>query len=259
MLVQLPRGSSDQPKALRDDGCDAFEAALRRDLATAPVVSYESVLGGGVKRAADVFVVVLLSPIWLPLMLFAALWSKIRHSAPVFRADERVGYGGRVFQCYGLRIAPPTAVIEHLRPVDAEPANDWGVIASKAETGRAKWRRVFERLPQMFNVLKGEMSLVGPAPLAQADLEPLKTAKRYYLSARPGVVGINSIADADAEDPGHYKLYFMSWSLSADALIMWDALRGIRERGELWKPGAKVKRRPLAEGETPRRRRSAGA
>lgn len=261
MLVQLPRGNAGQPKASNPEECSAFEAALRRDLATAPVISYDSMLGGVTKRVLDFTLTLLSAPIWGPVLLGAAAWSKIRHSAPVFITDERIGYGGGSFRCYRLRIDPPTAVIQHLRPPTEEPppANDWGDMAQRAETSRAKWRRLFERLPQLVNVLRGEMSLVGPSPLASVDLEPLKTAKRYYLSARPGVVGINSIADADEEDPGHYKLYARSWSVSVDMLILWDALRSLRDRGELWKPSFKLKRQ-RAEGEAPARRRtSAGA
>lgn len=252
MLVQLPRRPGQQ-KASPDGECTDFEAALRRDLASAPVISYDSVLGGWSKRAMDVALTVLAAPLWAPAMLIAAAWAKMRHPAPVFETHERIGYGGRMFLCHALRIAPPTAVIEHLRPAAPEPANDWRDIASRAETGRAKWRRLFESLPQLLNVLRGEMSLVGPAPLSAEELEPLKTSKRYYLSARPGVVGIASIADADEEDPGHYKIYSLSWSLTADVLILWDGLRSLRQKGELWRPSFKLKRPAKA----PTRRRLA--
>jgi exopolysaccharide production protein ExoY len=257
MLIQLPRGPSGQPKAFPDGDCTAFEAALRRDLASAPVFSYDSTLGGVAKRAFDLTLVVLGAPVWAPAMLIAAAVAKLRHPAVVFQSQERIGYGGSAFACYSLRISPPTAVIEHLRPPGAEeapptPANDLVEIASRAETGRAKWRRLFERLPQLINVLRGEMSLVGPAPLSAADLEPLKTSKRYYLSARPGVLGIASIADADAEDPGHYKIYALSWSLSADFLILWDGVRSLRDKGKLWQPSFKLKR----GGRVPTRRRT---
>jgi exopolysaccharide production protein ExoY len=253
MLVQLPRGASGAPKASTDEECSAFEAALRRDLASAPVISYDQVLGGWAKRTIDLILATLTAPVWAPAVLLAAAWSKARHSAPVFTPVERIGYGGRTFACYRLRIAPPSAVIEHLHPQAVpEPANDLGVIASRAETWGAKWRRLFERLPQMLNVLRGEMSLVGPAPLSAEELEPLKTSKRYYLSARPGVVGIASIADADSEDPGHYKIYALSWSLTADLLILWDALRSLRQKGALWRPTFKLKRR--AAKASPRRR-----
>lgn len=246
MLVQLPRGQNGPKSATPEGECTAFEAALRRDLASAPVISYDSVLGGWGKRTIDVALVVIAAPVWVPAMLAAAAWSKLRHSAPVFLTETRIGYGGRAFECRKLRIAPPSAVIERLHhaapDVAPEPANDWREIASRAETGRAKWRRLFESLPQLINVLRGEMSLVGPAPLSAEELEPLKTSKRYYLSARPGVVGIASIADADAEDPGHYKIYALSWSISADALILWDGLRSLREKGQLWRPSFRIKR-----------------
>ncbi|HRO04200.1 MAG TPA: sugar transferase [Terricaulis sp.] len=258
MLVQLPRGPG-QPKATSDGECTSFEAALRRDLASAPVISYDVMLGGWSKRALDVALTLLAAPVWAPAMLIAAAWSKMRHPAPVFIARERIGYGGRAFSCYGLRISPPTAVIEQLRPNLEEtpvPANDWRAIASRAETSRAKWRRLFESLPELLNVLRGEMSLVGPAPLSAEELEPLKTSKRYYLSARPGVVGIASIADADEEDPGHYKIYALSWSLGADLLVLWDGLRGLRQKGELWRPSFKLKR---GNGKVPARRRNTAA
>lgn len=241
MLVQMPRGSSDQPGTQKAEECSAFEAGLRRDLATAPVVSYEAMLGGWSKRAIEFTLTLIGMLVWLPAMLVAALVAKLRHPAPVFVTHERIGYGGRAFKCYSMRLSPPTAVIERLHP--EEPANDWNSIAEHAEDGREKWRRSLERLPRLFNVLRGEMALVGPAPLGREDLEPLKTAKRYYLSMRPGVIGISSVADADDEHASQYKIYAMAWSHLTDFLIMWDAMQSLRTRGELWKPTRRVLKR----------------
>ncbi|HVV34218.1 MAG TPA: sugar transferase [Vitreimonas sp.] len=259
MLIQMPRGSSSGQQSQSSQEAEGFEAALRRDLASAPVVSYDALLGGWQKRCVDFLLTVIAAPLWLLAIAGAALWSKVRHGAPVFLASERIGYGGRVFRCYSLRIAPPTAVVTRLHS-EAEPsAPDLAAIASNAEDGRAKWRHAFERLPQFINVLRGDMSLVGPLPLSREQLDPLKTAKRYYLSARPGIVGINAIADADEEDAGQYKLYALSWSLSTDALIVWDSLRNIKDRGELWRPSAHTKRAQRAEPVIVRRRTGADA
>ncbi len=263
MLIQMPRGSTDQPGTQNAEECDAFEAALRRDLASAPVVSYEAMIGGWAKRVFDFALTVVSLPVWLPVLLGAALWSKLRHPAPVIETHERIGYGGRAFACFSLRLEPPSATIERLHgPKDEQvvPANDWSMIASQAEGRRAKWRRALERLPQLFNVLRGEMSLVGPAPLSREELEPLKTSKRYYLSARPGVVGVSALVDSDAEPASQYKLYALSWSLLTDAVILADGLRTLRDRGELWKPAIKTKRsRAPADGAAPVRRRTSGA
>ena len=236
MLIQMPRGSSDQPGTQNAEECNAFEAALRRDLASAPMISYETVLGGAAKRAIDLTLTILSAPIWLTVLGGAALWSKVRHPEPVLLTHECVGYGGAVFKCYALRIEQPSAGVETLHPSSEAPANDLSAIASNAEDRRAKWRRAFERLPRLFNVLRGEMSLVGPSPLGREDLEPLKTAKRHYLSMRPGVVGISAIVEADEEEASQYKIYALSWSATTDMLILSDALRSLRNRGELWRP-----------------------
>jgi hypothetical protein len=68
----------------------------------------------------------------------------------------------------------------------------------------------------------------------------MKSARRYYLSARPGVIGVSAIIAADQEESSQYKIYAMAWSIPTDALILWDALRSLRARGELWKPGFKL-------------------
>jgi lipopolysaccharide/colanic/teichoic acid biosynthesis glycosyltransferase len=257
MLIQLPSGSPDQPGSQNAEQPHAsFEAGLRRDLASAPIVSYDALLGGPAKRVADLTLAIVATPLWLPLLLAAATWSKLRHRSPVFCTSERIGYGGRSFKCFSLRIAPPVKKDELNSDFAAPAANDLSAIADHAETRRAKWRRALERLPQMLNVISGDMALVGPSPLTREQLEPLKSARRYYLSARPGMVGISTLIGS--EDPSQYKIYAMSWALSTDALILWDAIRSLRDRGELWKPSFTRARPGQSTSGVIVRRRSAG-
>lgn len=243
MLIQMPRGSSDQPGSKKGGAKNAFEEALRRDLASAPVVSYNPMLGGWVKRTADILLTTLTLPVWAPLLLGAAAFGKLRHKTPVFVAEERVGYGGQAFKRYSLRLEPATAQIQQLFAQDdakSEPEKAWSEIEQHADNRRVKWRRAFEHLPQMWNVLKGDMSLVGPMPLSREELGELKSAKRHYLSCRPGVVDISMIASDDGEEASHYKIYSICWSLTTDALLMWEGLRALRNRGELWAPNLKL-------------------
>jgi exopolysaccharide production protein ExoY len=222
MLIQLPSGSPDQPGPQNAEQPNtSFEAGLRRDLASAPIVSYDAVLGGAGKRAIDLALTLIFAPLWAPLLLIAIGIAKVRNKAPVFQSEERIGYGGRAFKCYSLRIT---------RPSDEEAANDLS-----PRTRRARWRLALQRLPQLLNVLKGEMSLVGPLPLTREALEPMKSARRYYLSARPGAVGVATIIGG-GHDPSQYKIYAMSWAITTDALILWDALRSLRSNDDLWKP-----------------------
>ena len=209
------------------------------------MVAYDPMLGGWAKRTLDLLLTLVTFPIWSIAILVLAATSKTRHPAPVFLSDERIGYGGRSFRCFRLRVRPPSAVIERLRPpAPGEPANDWGSIAQQAEDRREKWAKVFERLPQLFNVIAGDMSLVGPRPLLREQLDALKGGKKHYLSARPGVVSAS--AEEETDEAIQYKLYSMSWSLMLDLSIVQGALNGLANRGELWKPGrvAKGKAKP---------------
>jgi exopolysaccharide production protein ExoY len=259
MLIQFPHNAGDQPNAQNSTDCDAFEAALRRDLKSAPVVLCGAMIGGWPKRTVDLTLALLTAPVWAPILLVAAGAAKLQHKAAVFQSFERIGYGGRPFRCWRLRMKPPMAKVEHLHQADgvAEPANDLHDIAAHAETRRAKWRRALERLPQMYNVIKGDMALVGPSPLSRAQVEPLKTAKRYYLSARPGVIGLTAIADDTEEEASQYKIYAMSWSFMMELLITWDALKSLRNRGELWRPGMKLAKREGGQAVVVRRREAA--
>lgn len=237
MLIQMPRGSSGaEPPGTTKAECTPFEAALRRDLANAPIVAYESLIGGWSKRAFDLVVVVLTAPLWLLILLVCAGVAKLRHSTPIFVAEERIGYGGGAFNCLHLRLSPPTAVIERLHPANADSKSE--TILS-AEGRVAKWRQALERLPQLINVLHGDMSLIGPRPLARDEVEALRTPRRYYLSTRPGVIGVGS-GEGDENVGGPYKVYALSWSLWHDLVIVGRATRDLRDRGELWRPGWKL-------------------
>src|SRR5262245_58043747 len=98
MLVQLPGGSSDLPDARNDRNCSSFEAGLRRDLASAPVVSYDAVLGGVTKRAIDLAITLLTLPVWLPILGAGVAWLKFSQGGRVITAQEHIGYGGRPFK-----------------------------------------------------------------------------------------------------------------------------------------------------------------
>lgn len=224
MLVKMPRGPVDETKASVHEERDPFEAALRRDLASTPVISYESLIGGWSKRAFDLAVILFTAPLWLIALPVAGLVARLRHRERVFYGDERIGYGGRAYRCLYLRLNPPVADVLVLHPGSA--AN----VAPRTATPHGVWRRGLERLPQVLNVLRGEMSLVGPAPLTRAELEPLRTARRHYLSARPGIVGISALVDESGEPTSQYRVYSLCWSLATDLNLLLRALRGPAER-----------------------------
>ena len=231
MLLQVPREPRNgETQPAPTDG-SAFEAGVRRDLAAASIVSYEPMLGGLRKRLFDLFVVVATLPLWFATLVIAALWSKATIGSPVFSADRCVGYGGRSFKRYHLWLTKP----EPAAPDEGETLQTPGDEIST----QTKWTRALESLPQLFNVLRGDMSLVGPHPIAQGSLDQLKSARRYYLSARPGIFSISRLVDREHAE-SQFKAYALSWSLMMDLLVIWDCVRGFRNRGRLWKPGLRL-------------------
>jgi lipopolysaccharide/colanic/teichoic acid biosynthesis glycosyltransferase len=193
MLFELPR------KALeRADVENAPEAghasSLRRDIAGSPLISCNPVVGGWLKRGFDLVVLAITLPVWGGFLVAKAAprWLK---KQSVFSSRPCVGYGGRAFVCFGWHDEAP---------------------------GRAPLGRL---APLLLNVARGEMSLVGPLPRSPDEVSDLRAAARHYLSARPGMFGVRAVTGADTEVPSHYKAYALSWSLLADAVILWQELK----------------------------------
>lgn len=230
MLFQLPPRASQVTRFPSSEGCSSFEAGLRRDLATAPVVRCDPVLGGWRKRTLDLTITLVLLPVWLLAILLIALRLKLSHRMPILISDNRIGYGGRGFHRLFLRLDEPAYEGAADPAPPGTPANDVDAIGDDAEDRRAKWKRACERLPQLLNVLRGDMSLVGPEPLTADDIEQLKSGKRHYLSMRPGVFGIDGLVH-DEQPERRFKAYALSWSVLTDLRVIWDGLRGLYNRG----------------------------
>jgi exopolysaccharide production protein ExoY len=149
------------------------------------------------KRAMDIagslVLLLLTSPIMLVLLLLARL-----EGGPAFYVHRRIGRGGVPFGCIKFRTMVPDAERRLAGLLARDPAAraEWQATRKlKADPritrrGRVLRRTSLDELPQLINVLKGEMSLVGPRPVVQAELETLYgPAAPLYLSVRPGLTG----------------------------------------------------------------------
>ncbi len=211
--------SEDEPPRKDSRG---FEAALRRDLSRAPLLAYETCVGGIGKRMFDLGVAVFFLPAWALALIVASVWIVARGARPVFHVRTCIGYGGRSFRCVELNLMPPTAS-RTCAVVD---------LADAARMKAARLRAIVVRLPQMLAVLRGDMSLVGPSPITRAELDRLRSARRAYLSARPGLIGLE--VGGDGKTASEYKAYQNSWSLGRDVAAIFSAVLGLRNR--LWQP-----------------------
>ena len=189
-------------------------------------------VGGRAKRALDIGLVVLGVLLLLPLILGLVVVLKLMDPGPLLYGHSRIGFGGRAFRCWKFRtmVVDGDAVLEqHLRENPAEAViwkeqrklvNDPRVTP----VGAVLRKFSLDELPQLLNVLKGEMSLVGPRPIVQAELDHYAGSARHYLAARPGLTGLWQISGRSdttyAERVRLDRFYVMNWSLWRDLRII---------------------------------------
>ncbi|GDY33554.1 hypothetical protein GTS_51870 [Gandjariella thermophila] len=181
-----------------------------------------------IKRALDVLLVLACSPLALPVLL--AVCAAVGRDGPPLYFQDRVGAGGRVFRLVKIRTMG-VGVERATGPVLAS-ADDPRVTP----LGRVLRRLRIDELPQLWNVLRGEMSLVGPRPERPEFVMEFRLLPHYDLRhlVRPGMTGIAQLtggyAASVAEKLRCDLLYVGTWSLRLDlkllALTVADLLRG---------------------------------
>jgi len=150
-----------------------------------------------IKRCFDLMLCALALPIALPLIAIAVV-IVLRGGGTPFFGHMRVGRGGRLFRCWKLRTMVPDAdkvLVDHLKKDEAAAAeyalrhklsNDPRITPA----GRVLRRYSVDELPQLWNVVKGEMSLVGPRPITVGELDAYGPNEALYTSVRPGITGL---------------------------------------------------------------------
>lgn len=148
----------------------------------------------GGKRVLDVVLVLAAMPIVLPVLALLALLVAASGGRPFYRQD-RIGRGGRVYRIWKLRTMIPDAEARLAAHLAADPAAaaEWARTQKLRRDprvtplGRLLRRSSLDELPQLFNVLAGDMSLIGPRPM-MVDQAPLYPGRAYY-ALRPGISG----------------------------------------------------------------------
>jgi exopolysaccharide biosynthesis polyprenyl glycosylphosphotransferase len=163
-----------------------------------------------------------------PLMLAMALLIKLSSSGPVFFHQIRSGLNGRLFKMYKFRTMVKNA--EELRE-QLEGANEMSGPVFKIKkdprvTGLGHWlrRTSIDELPQLFNVMLGDMSMVGPRPPIPAEVEKYERWQRRRLSMKPGLTCFWQIAGRNEIDFTQWMeldlKYIDNWSLKLDLIIL---------------------------------------
>jgi sugar transferase (PEP-CTERM system associated) len=182
-----------------------------------------------VKRVFDLLVSIVLLVVALPVMVLTALAIRLESAGPVIYRQERVGRGGRPFTCLKFR---------SMR-IDAEPDGvaRWAIESDPRVTrvGRFIRRSRIDELPQLINVIRGDMSFVGPRPERPSFVNELKQTIPYYElrhSVKPGITGWAQVRYSygasveDARKKLQFDLYYVkNHSLFLDLLILVETVR----------------------------------
>ncbi|APZ52870.1 sugar transferase [Salipiger abyssi] len=204
-------------------------------------VKSERFYHGFAKRPFDLFLAALMLPILVPVI--ALLYVAVRlEGGPGFFGHHRVGRNGQVFRCWKIRTMVPDAKerLEHLLANDPQARAEWESDRKLRNDPRVTRLGAFLRkssldeLPQIWNVLKGEMSLIGPRPVTAPELERYGGHKWIYQSMRPGITGLWQVSGRnEVSYDERVQLdanYFRELSLVSDVRILLQTVGAVLNR-----------------------------
>jgi len=207
--------------------------------------TYFPPVGLALKRALDIIcsasALLLLSPVMLGIMLMLKLEGQ---SGNTFYGGYRLGYRGKTFPCWKFQSMEPNSdhLLEELFTKDSEAKKEWDTYKKLKKDPRVNTRTAafirktsLDELPQLWNVLKGEMSLVGPRPVLESEREDYgESFFRYYRRVRPGITGLWQVSGRN-ETSFKRRIYWDSWyvrnwSFWGDIVILIKTLRVVLYR-----------------------------
>jgi len=167
-----------------------------------------------------------------PVMLIVALLIWVTDGGPAIFSHTRVGFNGKRFACYKFRtmVANSQQVLADYLANNPEAAKEWEQNWKFKNDpritflGRILRKSSLDELPQLINVLRGEMSCVGPRPVVPDELQRYGACAAEYLQARPGLTGLWQVTGRDAVDYASRvsidSRYIRNWSVWADVVIL---------------------------------------
>lgn len=204
----------------------------RRTAATAQTVANKAPVGGKLKRCFDIAAAGSALIVLAPVMLFIALLILVTMGRPVLFMQQRMGFGRSPFRCFKFRTMVSDAqerLARHLAD-NPEAAQMWRDTQKLKHDPRITWlghilrKSSLDELPQLFNILRGEMSCVGPRPVLAAELARYGAHAEDYAKAKPGLTGIWQVSGRSNTTYTHRincdRVYVRRWSFGLDMMIV---------------------------------------
>jgi exopolysaccharide production protein ExoY len=189
-------------------------------------------VGGWRKRAFDWVFAALALALVSPLFACAALMVKFTSPGPVLFRQQRIGYDGRRFLCYKFRtmVVDADVQLQRLLNEDALARAQWEACQKLkydprvTHVGQVLRLSSIDELPQLINVLRGDMSLVGPRPIVEREISRYREKFIDYRQARPGITGIWQVSgrnDISFDERTELdRSYVRNWSFLEDVMII---------------------------------------
>jgi Undecaprenyl-phosphate galactose phosphotransferase WbaP len=184
------------------------------------------------KRTIDLASSTLLMLFLLPLMAIILILIVMESGFPVFYFQKRLGHGGRTFHMWKFRtmVQNSAALLDHCLASNSELRKEW-VECQKlrndpriTQVGRLLRKTSLDELPQLWNVIKGEMSLVGPRPIVYAEMAKYQAAYSVYVKTTPGLTGLWQVSGRNrttyAERVAYDTYYVRNWSVWMDIYLL---------------------------------------
>ena len=194
------------------------------------------------KRLFDVLATILGGIIISPVLFLIALWVYCDSPGPVIFKHRRIGKNGKEFNCYKFRTMCVNAdeVLSRLLETDPDAKKEWDREFKLkhdpriTKSGEFLRKTSLDELPQLWNVLKGEMSLVGPRPIIHEEVVRYGPFIKEYMMVCPGMTGIwQTSGRNDIDYPERVQMdswYVHNWSLWLDFVLLWRTIGVVAAR-----------------------------
>ncbi|MCL2472994.1 MAG: undecaprenyl-phosphate galactose phosphotransferase WbaP [Treponema sp.] len=186
-----------------------------------------------IKRLLDIVLVSIGGLVISPFLLLLALAVRLSSRGPVLYGHRRLGLNGKYFRAYKFRsmVQDADKKLEGILDADQRLRDEWEATHKLKDDprvtklGKFLRRTSFDEFPQLLNILKGEMSLVGPRPVTGSEIEKYGENARRILTVKPGLTGLWQVSgrsDTDYAERVSYDLYYIqSWSVWLDLWILY--------------------------------------
>jgi len=233
-MPQEYQSTQSRPTALMEDsysfvetGYRPLESARRESSMPAKLFRYRVL-----KRVLDIALVLVAIPVLVPIMMLVALLVRLRSPGPIFFSHRRISRNGAFFPMWKFRTMCNNSaeVLEEYLARNPAARAEWRkthkLRCDPRITGIGLFLRRYslDELPQIWNVLTGKMSLVGPRPIVAAEVEKYGSRFAFYCKVKPGVTGLWQVSGrSDLTYQQRVALdceYVKNWSLLLDLKIL---------------------------------------